>query len=62
MTCEKERSKDLASAVLAAAAGCMQLAAAATVHAILRPVERRPIDEEYVRGYTRASRRLTRSR
>ncbi|MEU7855169.1 hypothetical protein [Nonomuraea sp. NPDC049141] len=52
----------LAPVVLAAAAGLMLLAAVATVHAILRPVERRPIDEAYVRAYDRVTDRRTRSR
>jgi uncharacterized membrane protein YdfJ with MMPL/SSD domain len=52
----------LTPAALAAAIGLALLAAATTVHAIVRPAQRRPIDEAYVRGYTRASRRLTRTR
>lgn len=51
----------LAPAALVVAVGLMLIAVATTVHAILRPVERRTIDESYVSGYARTSRRLTRS-
>ncbi|MEV4079180.1 hypothetical protein AB0J43_02655 [Nonomuraea fuscirosea] len=56
------QARHLAPAALAAAIALVLLAAATTVHAILRPVERRPIDEAYVTSYDRVSNRLTANR
>jgi hypothetical protein len=48
---------------LVVAVALMLLAAATTVHAIVRrPGHRQTIDEAYMRGYRRASDRLTRYR
>jgi hypothetical protein len=52
----------LTPAAVMVAAVLMLAATATTVHAIVRPAQRRPIDEAYVRGYLRASHRLTRTR
>ncbi|TYB71165.1 hypothetical protein FXF51_01645 [Nonomuraea sp. PA05] len=52
----------VAPAVLATAAGLTLLATATTVHAILRPAQRRPVDEAYVRSFDRVSARLDRMR
>ncbi|MCF6467328.1 hypothetical protein FAF44_02725 [Nonomuraea sp. MG754425] len=43
---------------LAAAIGLVLLAAATTVHAIIRPARREPIDEAYERSYERVSGRF----
>jgi hypothetical protein len=56
------QASQLTPALLAVAIGLMLIAAATTVHAVVRPGQRRTIDEAYVRGYSRASHRLTRSR
>ncbi|MEV1003320.1 hypothetical protein [Nonomuraea sp. NPDC050202] len=47
---------------LAAAVVLMLVASATTVHAILRPAQRRPVDEAYTRSYERVSARLDRMR
>lgn len=52
----------LTPATLMLAAALALLAAATTIHTVVRPISRRSIDEAYVRGYDRASRRLARSR
>ncbi|SEU46359.1 hypothetical protein [Nonomuraea wenchangensis] len=51
-----------APAALALAGVLALFATATTVHAVVRPAERRPLDEAYARSYDRVSRRLTRSR
>jgi hypothetical protein len=56
------RAGQLTPATLAAAIGLMLLAAATTVHAVIRPADRGTTDEAYIHGFTRVSYRLSRSR
>lgn len=56
------QADQMTPAAVVVAAVLMLVAAATTVHAIVHPAQRRPIDEAYMRAYRRTSRRLTRTR